>query len=165
VKARVLDSWAILEWINGGKPADTHVDALLTEGEGGNARLLMSAINVGEVYYFLLKDHRPALADSGRLLSGTLPVTIEVPTIEDIWGRRIAERAVSDFICRRLRGDALSEIQMPCGHRRFRIPVRRAIGTGVDRAGVAQSPKGAIRNPISRLPTSFGGSCRRMMVH
>lgn len=85
MKSRVLDSWAILEWINGRKPADTYVAALLAEGEGGKARLLMSAINVGEVYYFLRKDHRPALADSWRESSGTLPVTIEVPTIEDIW--------------------------------------------------------------------------------
>jgi hypothetical protein len=33
----------------------------------------------------LRKDHRPALADSWRESSGTLPVTIEVPKIEDIW--------------------------------------------------------------------------------
>jgi hypothetical protein len=61
MKTRVLDSWAILEWMNGRKPADTHVDALLADGEGGKARLLMSAINVGEVYYFLRKDQRPVL--------------------------------------------------------------------------------------------------------
>ena len=85
MKTRVLDSWAILEWIGGRKPADTHVVALLTEGEGGRCRLLMSAINVGEVYYFLRKDHRPVLADSWRESSGTLPVTIEVPSIADIW--------------------------------------------------------------------------------
>jgi hypothetical protein len=49
MKTRVLDSWAILEWINGREPADTSVDRLLAESEAGEARLLMSAINVGEV--------------------------------------------------------------------------------------------------------------------
>jgi predicted nucleic acid-binding protein len=81
----VLDSWAILEWISGRKPADIFVGALLAEGEGGHARLFMSAINVGEVYYFLRTHQGPALADSWRESSATLPVTIEVPTIEDIW--------------------------------------------------------------------------------
>jgi len=71
--------------MNGRKPADTFVAALLAEGEDAKARLLMSAINVGEVYRFLRKDRRPALAESWRESSGTLPVTIEVPTIEDIW--------------------------------------------------------------------------------
>jgi hypothetical protein len=66
MKTRVLGSWAILEWINGRKPADTLVAALLAEGEGGQARLLMSAINVGEVYYFLRKHHSPDLAESPK---------------------------------------------------------------------------------------------------
>lgn len=85
MRTPVLDSWAILEWINGGKPADTFVAALLAEGEGGKAQLLMSALNAGEVYYFLRKDRGPALADSWRESSGTLPITIKVPMIEDIW--------------------------------------------------------------------------------
>jgi len=45
----------------------------------------MVAINVGEVYCFLRKHHSPALAESWRESSGTLPVTIEVPTAQDIW--------------------------------------------------------------------------------
>jgi ribonuclease VapC len=45
----------------------------------------MSAINVGEVYYFLRKQHSEALAESWRESSQTLPVTLEVPTSEDIW--------------------------------------------------------------------------------
>ena len=46
---------------------------------------MMSAINVGEVYYFLRKVHSEALAESWREASLTLPVTIEVPTSDDIW--------------------------------------------------------------------------------
>ena len=85
MKTRVLDSWAILEWIGGRQPARDLVGKLLSEAEEGQARLLMSAINVGEVYYFLRKHHGPALAESWRESSRTLPATIEVPSLEDIW--------------------------------------------------------------------------------
>jgi predicted nucleic acid-binding protein len=85
VKTRVLDSWAILEWIGGRQPAAGFVARLLAEAEQGGARLSMSAINVGEVYYFLWKHHSESLAQSWRDSSRTLPATIEVPTAEDIW--------------------------------------------------------------------------------
>ena len=85
MKIRVLDSWPILEWIRGKQPGALFVEELLSEAEDGRARLLMSAINVGEVYYFLRKCHTEALAEAWRESSQTLPVTIEVPTAEDIW--------------------------------------------------------------------------------
>jgi len=85
VKTRVLDSWAILEWISGRPPASNLVGALLSEAAEDRVKLLMSAINVGEVYYFLRKHHSETLADFWRESSRTLPVTIEVPTAEDIW--------------------------------------------------------------------------------
>ena len=85
MKTRVLDSWAILEWISGRQPASGLVGKLLAEAEDGLTRLLMGAINVGEVYYFLRKHHSEALAESWRESSRTLPATIEVPTLEDIW--------------------------------------------------------------------------------
>jgi len=67
------------------QPASDIVAALLAEAEEGHTRLLMSAINVGEVYYFLRKHHSERLAESWRELSKTLPVTIEVPTVDEIW--------------------------------------------------------------------------------
>jgi uncharacterized protein len=85
VKTRVLDSWAILEWMNNRQPASETVDMLLSEAEAGRTRLLMSAINVGEVYYFLRKQYSEALAESWRESSRTFPVTVEVPSSEDIW--------------------------------------------------------------------------------
>ncbi len=85
MKIRVLDSWAILEWMSGREPAASRVRALLAAAEAGEARLLMSAINVGEVYYFLRKHHSESLAESWRESSQALPVTIEVPSGEDIW--------------------------------------------------------------------------------
>jgi predicted nucleic acid-binding protein len=85
VKTRVLDSWAILEWISGRQPATDLVGKLLAEAEAAQTRLLMSAINVGEVYYFLMKQHSRDLAESWRESSRTLPATMEVPTTDDIW--------------------------------------------------------------------------------
>ena len=85
MKTRVLDSWAILEWMSGRQPAADFVGNLLKEAERGKARLWMSAINAGEVYYFLRKNHSEALAESWRESSRTLPVTIAVPSLDDIW--------------------------------------------------------------------------------
>jgi predicted nucleic acid-binding protein len=37
------------------------------------------------VYYFLRKTHSERVAESWRESSGTLPITIEVPTLDEIW--------------------------------------------------------------------------------
>jgi ribonuclease VapC len=58
---------------------------MLTEAGQGEIRLVISAINVGEVYYFLRKQDSEALAESWRESSRTLPVTIDVPGMDDIW--------------------------------------------------------------------------------
>jgi len=85
VKTRVLDTWPILEWMNARQPATDAVEGLFEESLAGSARLFMSAINAGEVYYFLRKTHSERIAESWRQLSGTLPLTIEVPTADEIW--------------------------------------------------------------------------------
>ncbi len=85
MKTRVLDTWPILEWMNGRQPAADTVERLFDESLAGRARLFISAINAGEVYYFLRKAHSERLAESWRALSGTVPATIEVPTADEIW--------------------------------------------------------------------------------
>jgi len=85
VKSRVLDSWPILEWISGRSHPTEYVDKLFAEAERSRLRLLISAMNVGEIYYFLRKHHNATLAETWREVAGTLPVTIEVPALEDIW--------------------------------------------------------------------------------
>lgn len=85
MKIRVLDTWPILEWMNRRQPATDAVERLLGESLAGDARLFMSAINAGEVYYFLRKTHSERIAESWRELSATLPATIEVPTADEIW--------------------------------------------------------------------------------
>jgi uncharacterized protein len=71
--------------MNGRQPALDAVDKLLAEAENSLVRLFMSAINVGEVFYFLRKNHSEKLAESWRAASRTLPVTIEVPVLDEIW--------------------------------------------------------------------------------
>ena len=85
MKTRVLDPWAILEWMSGREPACDLVAKLLGEAVEGQSRLVMSEINVGEVYYVLRNNRSEDLAESWRESSRTLPVTIEVPTADDIW--------------------------------------------------------------------------------
>ena len=85
MKTRVLDTWPILEWMNRRQPATDAVERLLDESLARNARLFMSAINAGEVYYFLRKTHSERVAKSWRELSATLPATIEVPSAGEIW--------------------------------------------------------------------------------
>ena len=58
-----------------------YVERILAEAEDDEVRVVMSAINIGEVYSFLRKQNREALAESWRESSGTLPVTIKVPAI------------------------------------------------------------------------------------
>lgn len=58
---------------------------MLAEAAAGKTRLLMSAINVGEVYYFLWKSRGEKIAEQWRESSRTLPATIETPSSEEIW--------------------------------------------------------------------------------
>jgi len=74
-----------LEWIKEKQPVTDIVDTVLEDAEAGATRLFMSAINAGEVYYFARKYQDEALAEEWRQLSGTLPITIEVPTMDEIW--------------------------------------------------------------------------------
>jgi uncharacterized protein len=85
VKTRVFDSWPILEWMFGRDPVRALVAALWSEAEAGRAYLLMSAINVCEVYYFLVKRGHSAIAEHWRQRTQALPMRVDVPKGEHIW--------------------------------------------------------------------------------
>ena len=136
MKTRVLDSRPVLEWINGRQPATDMVAELFAESEAGTARLFMSAINVGEVYYFLYKNYSKSPAESWKAASPTLPLTIEVPTAGDIFdaallkaGHRIAyadafaAALVQRDQCALVRGDpgfkSISDLKLECIGRDF----------------------------------------------
>jgi ribonuclease VapC len=74
-----------MEWISGRQPARRAVAQLLSEAQFDAAALFLSAINAGEVYYSLRKQHSASLAESWRQTAGVLPITIEVPTAGEIW--------------------------------------------------------------------------------
>lgn len=71
--------------MDGRSPAYKHMEDLLEAAVAGRARLLMSAINAGEVHYILRKRPALALAEDWRALSRGLPITLEVPTLDEIW--------------------------------------------------------------------------------
>ena len=60
---KVLDSWAILSWLQGVPHAADEVRRLLEESERGRVQLLMSLINLGEVYTILAKKSGPQEAE------------------------------------------------------------------------------------------------------
>ena len=47
----LLDSWAVLAFLKQESPADNRVIMLLEQAHLGTVRLLLSVINLGEVYY------------------------------------------------------------------------------------------------------------------
>lgn len=64
----VLDSWAVLRYLEGSQPASQDIDDLF-----GRATPLMSWINLGEVYYVLRRTHgEEAAAATARDLRSVL---------------------------------------------------------------------------------------------
>jgi len=60
---KVLDSWAILSWLKGARGAVDLVRQMLEDSEKGRVELLMSIINLGEVFYILAKNVNPKEAE------------------------------------------------------------------------------------------------------
>ena len=85
MKTLIFDSWPIVEWILDKEPVSSLVDTMLIEAEAGRLVLRMSAINVGEVFYFVRKQFSESLAEEWRTSSATLPIKFEVPTAGEIW--------------------------------------------------------------------------------
>lgn len=63
IARKVLDSWALLSWLKGAPRATDEVRRLLEQSEQGRVELLMSIINVGEVFYILAKNVGPQEAE------------------------------------------------------------------------------------------------------
>ena len=73
--ASVLDSWAMIGWLQGEEPARAKVRDLLDEASRGETRVGMSLINVGEVFYLMAKSHGAAPAE--RFLSDLAMMPIQ----------------------------------------------------------------------------------------
>jgi len=64
IARKVLDSWALLSWLKGAPHAAGEVRRILEQSEQGRVELLMSIMNVGEVYYILAKNVGPQEAEN-----------------------------------------------------------------------------------------------------
>jgi len=63
-KAYVLDSWAVLAYLEDEGPSQKVAD-LITDAHDHDIPLLMSIVNVGEVWYILAREVAEAKADEG----------------------------------------------------------------------------------------------------
>ena len=73
--ANVLDSWAVIGWLQGEEPARAKVRELLEQASRGAAKVSISLINVGEVFYLIAKRHGAALAE--RFLADLMMMPIQ----------------------------------------------------------------------------------------
>lgn len=78
----VLDAWALLAMLQREEPAATRVRELLIQGEQQEAVLLLSMINLGEVYYRVGKQRGRQQADKVLPLIRNLPLSI-VPASDE----------------------------------------------------------------------------------
>lgn len=79
----VLDAWALLALLQAEEPAASRVKELLLDGEQGRVTLLLSVVNLGEVYYHVGRHAGRvaalgAVEDIRRLTVSIVPVSDEL---------------------------------------------------------------------------------------
>ena len=77
----VLDAWALLAFLQGEEPASTRVHDVFQDAQLGNARLFVSMINIGEIYYRVGKTRTPIEADS--VLADLYLLPMEILSADD----------------------------------------------------------------------------------
>jgi ribonuclease VapC len=82
-KKYVFDAWALLAMLQGEEPAAARVKQLLLEGERQQISLLLSIVNLGEVYYRVGKRSNRAEAIDTLEMIRRLALTI-VPAHEEL---------------------------------------------------------------------------------
>jgi ribonuclease VapC len=80
----VLDSWALIAWLQGDAQGRRTVTRLLADAEAGNAELVMSMINVGEVFYLLAKRAGLRTAEDFLVDFAAMPIRTHAPTAPEI---------------------------------------------------------------------------------
>ena len=84
--ASVLDSWAIIAWLQGEEPARAKVRELLERASRSEAKISMSLINVGEVFCLIAKRHGAALAERFLADLAMMPIQALLPARRLILG-------------------------------------------------------------------------------
>jgi predicted nucleic acid-binding protein len=78
----VLDAWAVMVWLKGQQPAADRMRALLEAADRREYRLLMSIVNLGEVFYLSVKARD--LAYGQRVLETLQPRVTTVSAHDDL---------------------------------------------------------------------------------
>ena len=84
--ARVLDSWALLGWLQGEARARDVVRRTLRQAEAGKLDLAMSWINLGEVFYLLSKRAGNKRAEAFLSQVPSMPFELVPPDKDTVIG-------------------------------------------------------------------------------
>ena len=79
----ILDSWALLAWLQDERPAADEVDELLANVD--RAPVAMSRINAGEIYYVIAKSRSISRAEEFRRVQERMPITLASVTDDQVW--------------------------------------------------------------------------------
>lgn len=82
-ETKVVDSWAIFVWLLD-QPAAPAVESLIQQADSGNIHLVMSWMNVGEVFYIISKRHGPDKAADFLDRLPSLPIRLVLPDEDGI---------------------------------------------------------------------------------
>jgi len=78
----VLDAWAVMVWLKGQQPAADRMRALLEAADRREYKLLMSIVNLGEIFYLSVKARD--LAYGQRVLETLQPRVTTVSAHDDL---------------------------------------------------------------------------------
>jgi ribonuclease VapC len=81
----VVDSWPVMEWFLDREPAASRFQELLQEAMRGERRLLISVVNLGEVFYCVAKLSSVSTAE--RVVETLARLKIETASVDDdlVW--------------------------------------------------------------------------------
>ena len=79
-KTKVLDSWGVVAFFEDEQPAGEKMEELLAEAHESGASLLITTVNLGEVWYSLARAHSPKDAD--RAIAHVQHLGIEVIPVD-----------------------------------------------------------------------------------
>ncbi len=93
----VIDSWPVMEWLKDRGPAASKFRKLLESAQSGDCQLILSSINLGEIYYTCSKVWGGDRAEQAASVICSLPIQVIHPTEQDVIAaaRVKAEYAVS----------------------------------------------------------------------
>jgi hypothetical protein len=100
----ILDFWPIMEWLKDRNPVADRVALLLDSAKIGINRLLLSSINLGEIYYNCWKEWDEARADATLEMLRKHPIQVVHPTKEVVL-RAARVKAQYAIWCSVLTGD------------------------------------------------------------